>query len=134
MERTASVRMFLSILFALCSALAMGCVLGRCFFNYTNFSKFSLQPFLLNVSLFFAAWSGTAIDSMKKAGSVPHIRHNGTEIHKDDKNPETWMSSCITLAALVGSFLSGVIIKFIGARKTLIGIGVPIVAGWAVIW
>lgn len=74
-----------------------------------------------------------AIDSMKKDDSVPHIRHNGTVIHEDDKNPETWMSSCITLAALAGSFLSGVIIKFIGGRKTLIGIGVPLVAGWAVI-
>lgn len=108
MERIASIRMFLSVFFALCSAMAMGCVIG---------------------------WSGTAIDSMKKTDSTPQIRliNNGTEVHPDDEEYETWMSSCITLAALAGSFISGFIIKFLGSRKTLIGLGVPLIAGWAVI-
>ena len=60
-------------------------------------------------------WSGTAIGSLKKNGSVPHIRTitifngNKTEVQTDHEylEYETWISSCITLGALVGSLLAG---------------------------
>ena len=65
----------------------------------------------------FAGWSGTAIGSMKKNESVPHIRtfkENQTLItNHDDLEYETWMSSCITLGALAGSLIAGSIASLV---------------------
>ncbi|KAJ6224484.1 hypothetical protein RDWZM_003029 [Blomia tropicalis] len=100
--------MYVCAFFALCSAWALGCILG---------------------------WSGIALDSLKKNESIPHIRtiDDGTQTHPDDLEYETWMSSCVTLTALIGSLMSGFLTKFIGRRKTLIGMSIPTIIGWALI-
>ena len=105
--RSASFRMYLTVTFALCSSFALGCVLGECdpFSNSFPFDYFIIFIFVT------IAWSGTALETLKKDGSQPQIHthnvSNHLETSEEDVEYETWISSCITLGALAGSFLSG---------------------------
>src|SRR5699024_7061833 len=95
--REASLSMYLYVFSSLCSAMSMGCVIGKWF----NWSKGRILE--LESTLTISAWSATALDSMTKEGSHPQL-HKGD---LNDENYKTWISSCITLAALAGSFVSG---------------------------
>ena len=51
-----------------------------------------------------------------------------------DKNQGSWFGSLATIGAMVGSFLGGWLVQYIGRRKTLIGTAVPFILGWFLIW
>lgn len=52
---------------------------------------------------------------------------------KSQQELSSWISSSIAIAALFGSLLCSFIVRFLGTRKTLISVGLPVTIGWLII-
>src|SRR6218665_1658170 len=120
-ERLASVRMYLAAFSALSSAAAAGCVISK-----SQLIHYIMKPCSIHSICVPTGWSGCAFTSMTKPNSVPRLTVEDSEI-------KSWIGSSIALAALFGSVLCSFIVKLLGARKTLICVGLPVIVGWALI-
>ncbi|CAG2117886.1 unnamed protein product, partial [Medioppia subpectinata] len=71
-------------------------------------------------------WSSPGIPALKLNGSEPQLPREPSET-------ETWISSSMTLGALIGGLLGGPLLQMLGMKKVLIGLGAPFVVGWVLI-
>lgn len=103
--------------------------------EFRSIEKPSICMFLAAFSALLAAisegmmvnYSSAALSDMQRVDSQPHI-------DKHDLTTQSWIASSPALSALLGSFIASPLIDKLGRKVTLVLLGLPLTASWAIIF